>query len=178
MGVYNGFALIHHAARLRDKLGDDGLQLLAAFKVVFQLGQAARPLHKNVLIAVDHHLGDVRVRNDLAQYAQAPDRFIHRPGDLVPLPEIQGGQLPIGLRAVVPGPGQLGIQRPLDQRPHLAVVHGGQVRVAVDLLFQLADQVALCFFRHRRSAPFSLTGCIPPAPGIPPPDHLRLPWAG
>lgn len=80
VGVYNGLTLVDHPPGLGDELGDDGLQFLPAFKVVLQLAQAAVLLHEDVLIAVDHHFGDVGVGDDLAQHTQAADGLKHRAG--------------------------------------------------------------------------------------------------
>ena len=149
MRVYDGFALIDRPSGLGYKLGDDGFQLLTALKVVFQLLKPSRPLYKDVLKAVDHHLGNIRVADNLAQHSQAADGLIDRIYNVPLFPKIQRRQFPINLRSVATGPLDLFLQDPGNQLSELLVIHNCQVWAVMYLRLQLADQFALQLLCHR-----------------------------
>ena len=89
--IDNGLAFVDLPAGLRDELGDDDLQLAAAFKLRVHFKELAAFFNEDVLVAIDHDLGDVAVADDLPQNAKAADRLKDGVCDLPPLSEIQRG---------------------------------------------------------------------------------------
>ncbi len=140
MGVHNGLALIDGPPGLGDELCDDGFQLLAAFKVVFQAAEPSGPLHEDVVKAVDHHLRHLRVADDLAQDAQAPDGLKDRGGDVGFLFEVQRGR-PCAS-------GLFLLQHPDNQAAQFLVLHDGEVRIPLGLRLQKGNQIIAGLVRH------------------------------